>query len=450
MKSIFGLEFKVFAVLAGFVVVAATTLGFMTYALDEGRTNQQIASRLSQLDTLSNSLFRRSERYQQVAPRDFPDYNRDVIVFYPDFVADLKGMDTLIKDIGHNYYSRRPAQLIGVLGIGLRTEQLDTSVQTMMSAWQTFYSELKEQLGVNNAEPRLEWGTTYIRENQKQLRTVVNTLITQLNNDLTQQTNRMEDTSYLAMGLLGLMAIAGLIWFYFGVTRRIKRVVAGCVRVSTGDFGYQMQTDNRDEISTLAQAINNMSMRARLVLSLMDKIRGAKDQKTALQAIWDESNPLLDLKWLGLYKLDDNPENMTLLDALPRVWATSLKKQDIRTQNIPRQAIQTKEPVVVNDMEQFTNTNPTERLIRSLSLKVVNCRSTLLLPLVANGQTWGMLTFISSNNDAFSQEHVKLLANLTPLLTEAFTKVEPVEQDPQQDSQAIPNRHPGPARLSTV
>ena len=80
MKTIYRLEFKVFAVLASFVIVAASTFGFMNYALEETRTNQQISSHLSQLDTLSQGIFRRSDRYVQIAPRDFPDYNRDDIV----------------------------------------------------------------------------------------------------------------------------------------------------------------------------------------------------------------------------------------------------------------------------------------------------------------------------------------------------------------------------------
>jgi len=448
MKNIYGLEFKVFAVLAGFVVVAASTLGFMTYALDEGRTNQQFFSRLSQLDTLSSGIFRRSDRYMQVAPRDFPDYNRDVIVFYPDFIADLESMGKLIEEVGQDYFSRKPARIIGELGIGLRTAPLDTSMQTMMTEWQTFFSELKEKLGDNDAEPRLEWGTQYIREHQDRIRMLVNDLVSELQDNLEQQTGRMRNASYLAMALLGLMALAGLIWFYLGVTRRIKRAVAGCVRVSTGDFGYQMKIASRDEIGTLSNAINNLSMRARLVLSLIDKVRVAEDQKDALQCVWDESNPLFELKWLGLFRFDDDLEHMTLLNALPQVWATNWKKQDIRRQDGPRQVIQTKQPLVVEDMAQFTNANPTERLIRNLTRKVTNSQSGLLLPLVAGDDAWGMLVMVSSTSDAFNQENVKLLGSLVPILSDAFTNVEENVQSPQLGSE-IPDHHPLSATPAT-
>ena len=434
MKKIYSLEFKVFAALAGFAVVAVSVLGFMTYALDEGRANQQIFSRLSQLDTLSSGLFRRSDRYVQVAPRDFPDYNRDVTVFYPEFIADLNNMGKLIEEVGRDYYSRKPARIIGGLGIGLRTTALDTSMQTMTTEWQTFFSGLKEQLGDNDAEPRLEWGTIHIREHQGRIRMLVNDLISEMQTNLEQQTKRMQNASYLAMVLLGLMVLAGLVWFYFGVTLRIKQAVAGCVRVSTGDFGYQMKVGSRDEIGTLSGAINNLSMRARLVLSLIDKVRVARNQKAALQHIWDESNPLFELTWLGLYRFDDDLEHMTLLKALPKVWATNWNRQDIRRQDGPNQVMQSREPLVIRDMGEYTKANPTERMVRNLTRKVADSRSALMLPLVAGDDAWGMLIMVSSSGDAFQQENVKLLESLVPILSDAFTRAEVDAPDTQPDN----------------
>lgn len=437
MRNVFGLEFKVFSVLAGLALVAATTIGFMIFALNESRTNQHIASQLAQLETISNSIFRRSEHYQRYAPRSFPAYNRDLVVFYPDFANDLKSMDDLMIGIGEDYYQRAPAVMIGNIGVGLRTNQVDASFQAMTNAWQTFYSELRLELGDNDAEPRLEWGTKYIRENQEQLRKVVGTSIEMLNHELVIQTERMQKTSYVAMGLLLVMALAGLLWFYIGVTTRLKRAVAGCVRVSSGDFGYQMRDDaSHDEIGTLGRAINNLSMRTRLVLSMVDNIRTAKNHSAALHAIWEESKPLFDLVWLGLYRLDNDLDYMELLNAQPQVWSKILKHQDIRAQPSPRQVIQTQESMVIDDMEAFTNTRPTERLIRSLTLKVVNSRSSLLLPLIENGQTWGLLVLISENKNAFGKEDVKLLSNLTPLLSDAFAKVESIAQEKKEVEQA--------------
>jgi len=439
MRNVFGLEFKVFAVLAGLAVVAATTIGFMIFALNESRSNQHIASQLAQLETLSSSIFRRSEHYQQYAPRSFPDYNRDLVVFYADFATDLKSMDDLMGEIGADYYQRAPALMVGNIGVGLRTDQVESSFQAMTSSWKTFYSELRQELGDNDAEPRLEWGTKYIRQNQEQLRQVVNQSIMMLNQELSAQTDRMQKASYAAMGVLLVMALAGLLWFYIGVTTRIKRSVAGCVRVASGDFGYQMKDDSKDEIGTLARAINNLSMRTRLVLSLVDNIRVAKDHSSALRAIWEESKPLFDLVWLGLYKLDNELEYMELVNAQPQVWAKMLKNQDIRAQNSPRRVIQTQESMVIEDMEAFTNTRPTERLIRSLTLKVVNSRSSLMLPLVSNGKTWGILVMISETNNAFRKEDVKLLNNLTPLLSDALAKVQQIKAEPEAEELVADN-----------
>jgi len=447
MRNIFGLEFKVFSVLAGLSLVAIVTLGFMIYALNEGNTNQQLASRLAQVNTLSNSVFNRSDNYLQNAPRSFSDYNRDLIVFYTDFSDDLGRMDSLINTTRSNYYSRARSALAENLHISLRTQQLDNSFNRMTSAWNVFYSELNEKLGPDKNEPRLEWGTEYIRNNQALLQQVMNESILFLNKDIRLQTQRMEMISYSAMGLLGFMAIFGLLWFYFGVTHRIKHAVAGCVRVSSGDFGYQMQTRSNDEIGTLARAINNLSMRTRLVLSMVDNIRTANTHSMALEAIWDESKPLFDLVWLGLYKLDSDLENMELLNAQPRSWSKMLNKQDIRAQQSPMQIIQTQQPLLIDDMEGFSKTKPTERLIRGLTLKIVNSKSCLMLPIVKNKQTWGALVLVSESSNAFSPEDIKLLMNLTPLLSDAFAKVE-LMQDASDDNLEFRNTIDEPERIS--
>jgi len=433
MKSLFGLEFKVFSVLTGLALVSITTLGFMIYALNEGRVNQQLVNRLAQVNTLSDSIFRRSDNYLQSAPRSFSDYNRDLIVFYTDFSDDLGNMDKLVTLTGNDYYSRSSSYIEKNLNIGLRTAKLDKTFNLMTTAWTKFYSELNEKLGPDKAEPRLEWGTEYIRNHQQQLRQIMNSSIVTLNDDINSQTQRMEEVSYLAMGVLVLMALSGLVWFYFGVTHRIKLAVAGCVRVSSGDFGHQINADSKDEIGILARAINTLSMRTRLVLSIVDNIRTANNHTAALEAIWDESQPLFNLVWLGLYKLDDDFEHMELLSAQPHSWAKILNKQDIRAQHTPMQVIQTQKALVINDIDDFSSSRPTERLMRSLNLKIINSESCLFLPIVHKGKTWGMLTMISENRHAFTEEDIKLLKKLTPLLSDAFVSVEVLAKDTSED-----------------
>jgi len=433
MRNFFGLEFKVFSVLTGLALVSIITLGFMIYALNEGRVNQQLVSRLAQVNTLSESIFHRSEQYLENAPRSFSDYNRDLIVFYTDFSVDIERMDELITLTGNDYYERSSSDIFKMLNVSLRTEKLDNTFKVMTMAWKTFYSELNEKLGPNKAEPRLEWGTEYIRNHQQQLQQIMDTSIITLKENINSQTQRMEKTSYIAMGILVLMAVIGLLWFYFGVTHRIKHAVAGCVRVSSGDFGYQMQVNSQDEIGTLSHAINNLSMRTRLVLSMVDNIRTANDHKKALEAIWNESRELFKLVWMALYKLDGDFEHMELLSAQPQSWAKILNKQDIRAQHTPMQIVQTQESLVINDIEKFSNSRPTERLMRSLNLKIINSESCLLLPIVHNNKTWGMLIMISEDRHGFSEEDLKLLNKLTPLLSDAFASVEIIPEDLDDD-----------------
>lgn len=425
MARIFGLEFKVIAVLGFLVVVAASTIAFMAYALEQSQANQPISDRLSSLQVLSQSVFRRSGNYIESAPRSYPDYNRDLIVYYPDFMSDLEGMGGIIEAVHQDYSQRAASLLLGGVHFGLRTAANDQAVDGMRDSWLRFRDGLHEQLGDDRKEPRLEWGTAFIRDNQRDLQTVIAQLIERLRGQLDQQVMLLQTASKLAMGVLAGLALLGLLWFYFGVTRRIRHAVAGCVRVSTGDFGFQMPARGRDEIGILGRAINTLSSRARLILVLIDRVRRAQDPADALYAVWDEGEQPFALSWIGLFEVRDGERRISLAQACPHDAGTHVRQLDLRTQHVLKDSLQLGEPRVFNDLQTFVQAHPSERLIRELARAVEDTQAIITLPLQHAGDVWGVLVLVSQAADAFSDEHVSLLRNISPLLSEALRRQAP-------------------------
>ena len=419
MEKLLGLEFKVTAVLGSIVLIAALTIAIMAFALDQARTNERMGAQVSQLQILSQGVFRRSGNYLGSAPRSYPAYNRDLIIFYPDFMADLGAMGRLIEGIHGHYFDRARALALGPQDIGLRDPGTDQLVTGVHDNWTTFFAGLRDKLGDDPNEPRLEWGTEYIRDHQAELRENIDALIVRINARLVEQNRKLKSASSWAMGLLALLAALSILWFYFGVTRRIKRAVAGCVQVSTGDFGHQIRVKGRDEIAVLGSAINKLSERARLVLSLTGQMRGASGPRSALEEFWDTCETPFSLNALSLHTWVDGGRALQLLHALPD-GGNRTRRRDVRTQHFVKGLLREGKPEVIVDPEQFMAAHPTERLVRDLTLKGEGSRALLILPLLDKGATWGVLFMTSADPEAFTSEHVALLENLSPVFSQAF------------------------------
>lgn len=408
----FGLRFKVFSALALVFLIAASLFIYTRWTVDLIAANRAVYGQLAQLQTRGEGFFRRSEHYVQVAPRDYPSYDRDVIVFYPEFLVELHDMDRLVKAIQEFYLREQTGGYASLFGLALRNPELDSQMASIGRDWRDFHDGLREQLGSNLEEPRLEWGTAFIRDREQGLRRSIEGVIELLHAELARQSERIRQAGFYSLAVLGLLSLATLTWFYYAVVRRITGAIAGCVRVSSGDFGYQMPTRGRDEIGLLGRSINRLSAKARMTMTLQERLRMSQEVPEAMQAIWEEGRDLLDIHWLGLYRYDPQRRQLTIRHALPDVVPGMLRRQHTRSQADLEAALSSAEPMAVNDVGDHLAVEPKARLVRDLLMNTKEGQAVLVLPLQDGTPVKDVLVIVSGKPDAFDMENVALLRNM--------------------------------------
>ena len=300
-------------------------------ALQLTERNHQVLGQLQQLPTLRNLLLRRSHAYQQNAPRDFDSYNRDLQIFQQGLRTDLHSygqqLDTQLAAVTQRQALTLPESFLRLAGAGAGLAQLQQATERLTQAWHGYRAGLREALGRNTNEPRLEWGARFITEQAPPLAQDETAFIEAYRQVLNNEKHLLVQLMTVLLSLCGLLLSLGSIWFYRSVIRGIVRTASAFNRVANGDFGHQIQNPRHDELGLLVEAFNRVSGRTRFVLTLLQDLNRASHPKEAVDLLFELLQAPLTLSWLGVMSADRDGQ-LRLLACAP----TSLK------QNFPLEA----------------------------------------------------------------------------------------------------------------
>lgn len=412
------LQIKVFIGLGLLLFGSAAVVAYLNLLAQENHASQKLLSYVKQLDIQGEAIKRRGTTYANHAPRDFAPYERDIIIFYPDFMHDLNAFDKQITNIAKEE-NQLPRGILHSSNTALKT-----SIQNLQSNWTKFKQGFQEKLGDNPSEPRLEWGAEYVKNNQELINSITGMLILTIDNAIQIQLERNNQLSKIAIASAGTLLIIGVIWFYLKVVRRITLTVKGCQRVAQGDFGFQLPTHGNDELSALSMAFNTLSARTRFVLTMLTKMHRQGSAESKVDALWKEARGYIPIQWLGLWqvKSDKTLELMSMRSdrPMPNALQQSLMKAAVSDQhlmNMSKEAL----PIKYDNLPEVATSIPNAKLVREL-LKLGLLKSELIIPLKSDDGWKGLLVFVASDTAAYSDEQVELMGNLSPYMANGFAQ----------------------------
>lgn len=411
------LQIKVILGLGGLLVTAAVVFGYLSLLAEENHANQDLLSQVRQLQVQGQAIQRRGITYAANAPRDFAPYERDMIIFYPDFVRDLAAFDQTLKGVGKAAATLPGGKLHASSGSLLET------VGKVQASWNTFQRGFQDKLGPNPAEPRLEWGAEFVRDNQALINSLTGELINMVDQAVQERLRNNAELTTAAVIGAGVFLLVVVLWFYFSVVRRISLTVAGCQRVTQGDFGYQLPVAGNDELTTLAQAFNSLSARTRFVLTMLSKMHRSGSAESKIASLWTEASGYLPIKWMGLWEVDAAASNMRLLGLrADKPIAEGILKSlenhactDASLIGMSREA----QPVKSDKLTEYVLKTPNARFLREL-VKMERLNSALLVPLASEDGWRGLLMFVAEPQSAYTNEQVELMGNLSHYMANGF------------------------------
>ncbi len=415
------LQIKVMIALAMLLLGTAAVFGYLSMLGAENQASQELLSRVRQLDTLGQAIQRRSATYAEHAPRDYGPYDRDLIIFFPDYMRDLQAYEAQVRGV-HETATHSGNPLAG-------DPRITTPVTQLLEGWQGFMTGFRDKIGDNPAEPRLEWAAEYVRDNKAMIAQLTVNLIQAVEDAIQQRQARNELVTVSVFLAAGAGLLLGIIWFYYRVVRRIGLTVRGCQRVAQGDFGYQLPITGEDELARLGQAFNTLSARTRLVVNMLSKMHRPSSHDDKLAMLLAEATGYLDIQTLSLWQLEPDGVHTRLLSLKS---ATSL---DDTTQNTLRnlgradthlaQLCQTRQAIKIDHLSDYVLATPHARLLRELTVNRGQ-NAALLVPLATEDGWRGLLLFSADAPAAYTDEQAELLGNMSGYMAHGFAQTEVV------------------------
>ena len=428
------LQAKVFIGLGALLLGSALIVLYLEVVARENYGNQQLLSYVKQLEIQGKAIQRRGVTYAKHAPRDYGPYNRDVIIFYPDFMRDLEAFDQQIE---------RVADMAGNLPrtiISPSNHATLSSINTLQQQWRTFRAGFQEKLGTNVKEPRLEWGAEYVRDNQALINAITGKLITTIDAAIIKQVQENTQLTRIAVSSAGGLLLLGTIWFYFSVIRRITLTVKGCRRVAQGDFGYQLPVRRKDELGMLAAAFNTLSARTRLVVTMLSKMHQKGSAENKLDSLWNEAKGYLPMQWVGLFELDLPGDKLSLVSMRTGRKLSETLKNSIRNATAEdRQLVaisKTNVPLKYDELTTVATDISDARFVREI-LKIGLLNSALIVPLASDDGWRGLVMFVAQDKGAYTDEQVELMSNLSGFMANGFAQAENAVIETEQQSAAV-------------
>lgn len=416
-----GLQVRVFIGLGIMLLGSAAVVAYLNLLSQENNANQDLLSYVRQLDVQGQAIKRRGTTYANHAPRDYAPYERDITIFYPDFMKDLDAFD---KQISHIVKVEKNLPR-GLLHSDDNT--LSTSILNLQSNWRNFRRGFQEKLGDNPQEPRLEWGADYVLENQELINSITGKLISTIENVIQQQLNANKQFSNIATMGAGALLILGVIWFYLRIVRRITLTVQGCQRVAQGDFGYQLPIESNDELGALANAFNTLSARTRFVLTMLSKMHRHGSAESKIDSLWKEAGGYLPIQWIGLWQVNHTENNLLFMSMRSERKMSNSVQQSLISVSLKDEHLLklSKEHTTIkyDNLPDVATSIPTAKVMREI-LKLGLLKSVLIVPLTADDGWEGLLVFVATDSSAYSEEQIELMGNLAPFMANGFAQAE--------------------------
>lgn len=428
------LQAKVFIGLGALLLGSALIVLYLELVAQENYGNQQLLSYVKQLETQGKAIQRRGMTYAEHAPRDYGPYNRDVIIFYPDFMRDLEAFEQQIERVA-GMAANLPRTIISP-----SNHTTLSSINTLQQQWRTFREGFQERLGTSVEEPRLEWGAEYVQKNQALINSITGKLITTIDSAIMKQVQENKQLTKIAISAAGSLLLLGAIWFYVSVIRRITLTVKGCHRVAQGDFGYQLPTKRKDELGMLAEAFNTLSARTRLVVTMLSKMHQKGSAENKLDSLWNEARGYLPMQWLGLFELNPSQDKLSLVSMRTGRKLSETLKNSIRRaidEDMHLVAIsKTKLPLKYDELTSVAAGISDARFVREI-LKIGLLNSALIVPLASDDGWRGLIMFVAQDKGAYTDEQVKLMNNLSGFMANGFAQAENAVIETEQQEVAV-------------
>ncbi|MEM9101301.1 MAG: hypothetical protein AAGB12_03190 [Pseudomonadota bacterium] len=412
-------------VVLAFAVLLITTLitvkSVLTVSHDASRLIELSRDYLSFHSKLEN-IHGSTTHYLKHAARDYQSYYRDLDVYFIPLEQNLESMTKVVASFVNN-----PLELSFLTKtlLSMNHFQQDDILKGLQSThdnWQTFILELREKLGEDLNEPRIEWGAQYIQEKSTDLQRhagLVNQKLSQASKKLTEHTQHL---SHLLIVWLILFSGLFAVWFYKKILKPLKITDANIQRLTMrhGKENKNHALSEHNEVEKLKSSLEQLTKHYDALLSITSQIA----RLPSMPAIVN----MLNFELSQRYKVDgafiSTPagleDTFSLQYVTPNNSFRHLKKlgATLNTRVRDNRFLSQESLFLIADVDQYLAHKPPAPLIKLIQSQYP-IKSLLLIPLYFSGR-WQHIVLLSFRSQEFSDEFAILMEAIQPFLQNAL------------------------------
>ncbi|MCA1779899.1 MAG: HD domain-containing protein [Xanthomonadaceae bacterium] len=382
------------------VVLGAVHSLWTIHAMQQNQSALNVAARM---DHHFQRMVERGQHYTQVAPRNYPDFFRDVNLYYANLLDDIETMESMVTDfaqLGRNFDLR---------------------------LWREFRTGLEIQIGDEPERPRLEWAAQYMSSESVPLLAATDAAHAGLIDAAIDSRERLTFSSIgLALATL-LLAMLTTWLFRERVLKRISETSRAVRRMSDGQFDRRRRRTADDELGQLESAVGHLARRTEDMVDLLDRLNGANTLQEAIDRVPSRVRRQFAVEWLGLIEVHDG--KMRLRACYPGNQSMPVVASGDGWPLSPSLLAQARN----NGKAEFAELRDREGELPLqdpllLQLQRAGMVSAVLLPVRDNNKIEAGLLLASRNSAAFCGWRGRWLSNAGHLIAQAFYRGMHVEQ----------------------
>ncbi len=384
--------------------------------LEEQRSHGALLRLAGELQVTIQHMAMQAINYQDNAPQDKVSYARDLKLYYQDLLDNTQQFGSVCKAFASGDFNEQ--QMPDNLSMKpMLSDATMDAAYALEVYWSDYLKDLKQQLGASDM-PKLAQAAEFIVNSNIELSHKTEDLLSALDSDIKHRTEETSNIIRLSFIMAILLSGGIMLWFYMQVLRPLDRSVRGFKKVANGNFGYQVETTEDNEIGWLTQSFNQLSARIGTLFELTTRLQEGSDLDQTLQFVSRSFPELLPMDWVGvLFVTDPNqiqleaaysdgqPENLGLL-------------RFALNDTLLAQCLESGESLHIPDIKEVALLNPNYRFLHVLVDR--KRRDAIFLPVTGQSPIPVVLVFASRQPHAYQREHLELLSRLALVISLSF------------------------------
>lgn len=413
MKTLkFQIGMALVSLIAVFVYFSMHTMSM----LEEQRSHGALLRLAGELQVTIQHMAMQAINYQDNAPQDKVSYARDLKLYYQDLLDNTQQFGSVCKAFASGDFNEQ--QMPGNLSMKpMLSDATMDAAYALEVYWNDYLKDLKKKLGESNM-PKLAQAAEFIVNSNIELSHKTEDLLSALDSDIK---NRTEETgNIIRMSFIMAILLSGgiMLWFYTQVLRPLDRSVRGFKKVANGNFGYQVETTEDNEIGWLTQSFNQLSARIGTLFELTTRLQEGSDLDQTLQFVSRSFPELLPMDWVGVLFVTD-PNQIQLEAAYSDGQPENLGMLRFALNDtLLAQCLESGESLHIPDIKEVALLNPNYRFLHVLVDR--KRRDAIFLPVTGQSPVPVVLVFASRQPHAYQREHLELLSRLALVISLSF------------------------------